>query len=76
MHAEEFLTKKFLPRAFGQVFLVEQFRKAAEKAGVPMPADPHAWGAFIKAMRKVGSVRRSGFRLDSYGSPKNLWIAA
>jgi hypothetical protein len=75
MHAEAFLRTKFLPRARGQAFLVEQFRKAAEKAGVPAPADPHSWGGFFKRMRRDGLVRTAGYGLDSFGSPKSFWRA-
>ena len=76
MHAEAFLRNRFLPRTHGQAFLVEQFRKAAEKHEVPMPAEKHAWGGFILKMKVAGLVRRSGFGIDSYHSPKSLWRTA
>ena len=73
MHAEAFLTARFLPRARGQAFLAEQFRKAAEKAGVPQPADLHQYGSFFKAMKKAGHIRTSGYGIDQHGSPKSFW---
>ena len=73
MHAEAFLRTKFLPRTFGQAFLTEQFVKSADKAGVPLPADLHAVGGFITRMKYAGVIRRTGFALDKFGSPKSLW---
>lgn len=75
MHAEAFLRTKFLPRTYGQAFLTEQFRAAVEKAGLPTPGDLHEWGGFILRMKHAGAIRRTGFQLDSYGSPKSLWRA-
>lgn len=76
VHAEAFLRTQFLPRTRGQGFLVEQFRAAVEKKGLPMPADKHEWGAFIRKMKNAGLVRRTGFGMDAYHSPKSMWKAA
>jgi hypothetical protein len=75
-HAEAFLLNVFLPRARGQAFLIEQFRASADKNGVPMPADPHDFGGFALRMKQKGAIRRTGFGLDQYGSPKTMWRAA
>ena len=75
-HAEVFMRSKFLPRTRGQSFLVEQFRVAAAKNGVPMPANRHTWGAFVRRMRIAGLIKPSGYALDSFSSPKTTWMAA
>lgn len=74
--AERFLIDRFLPRTYGQSFLMEQFRRAAEKHGVSMPADPHEWGGFALRMKHRGVIRRTSFGLDQFGSPKSMWRAA
>ena len=76
MHAEAFLRTQFLPRTKGQGFLVENFRKAVEKQGLPGPADKHEWGGFICKMRNAGLVRRIGYAIDAFHSPKSLWRSA
>lgn len=74
--AWRFLEDDFLPRTRGQGFLVEQFRSACFKRGLPQPASKTAWGAFIKRAAAQGLIRQCGFARDSFGSPKSLWKKA
>lgn len=43
-------------------FTSDDIRLACQKAGLPQPKHPNAWGAVISALAKSGAIVRVGFR--------------
>jgi len=57
-------------------FIAEHFRAWAENyRHLPYPHDSRAYGSVLRNAAKSGLIRRVGYRADSYGSPKSLWVA-
>src|SRR5579862_3887558 len=68
MAADELLLR-FLGTVQGG-FLAEQFVAYAEKGAFPPPPDARAWGGVIRRAAIAGIIRRVGYKLDKYASPK------
>lgn len=64
--------KLLLAYAGGREFLSEEFVDYA-RAALPAPPDARAFGGPIRRAVNAGVIRRIGYRLDKYRSPKPVW---
>lgn len=58
-------------------FMAEDVRDNSDRAGLPKPPDPRAWGAVFQRARKSGLIEMVGYApaKSSNCSPKTLWSA-
>lgn len=57
----------------GREFIAEQFTEFALGAGLPAPPTKRAFGGPIRRAALAGVIRRVGYSLDKYASPKARW---
>jgi hypothetical protein len=57
-------------------FLIEDVKPFAARGGLETPPDSRLWGIAAKAAQAQGLIKRDGFGVDAYGSPKSTWRAA
>lgn len=55
-------------------FLAEEFVAYAIKHGLAEPPDRRAFGAVLAKASRNRDIKREGFAVDNYASPKAVWV--